>query len=161
MQLKEKIFALRKQKGLSQEQLAEHIDVSRQSISKWELGESVPELASIVRLSEVFGVSTDYLLKGAPLGGVPIKETPAWERLTDDSATAGVQFRAAMHDDDEEEVIVTTKSGTRITVNLWTVTTIVFLVLGFVWDLWHPGWLVFLLPGLITTTTVVSGRTKR
>lgn len=64
MDLANRIYKLRKAANLSQEQLAEHLDVSRQSVSKWEAGQSVPELDKIVLLSELFGVSADYLLKG-------------------------------------------------------------------------------------------------
>ena len=63
MILADKIIELRKKSGWSQEELAEKMDVSRQSISKWEGAQSVPDMARIVRLSELFGVSTDYLLK--------------------------------------------------------------------------------------------------
>lgn len=62
MNLSKKIYELRKAKGMSQEQLAEKINVSRQSISKWESGESAPELERLIELSRVFDVSTDYLL---------------------------------------------------------------------------------------------------
>ncbi len=63
MILADKIIELRKKNGWSQEDLAEKLDVSRQSISKWEGAQSVPDMARILRLSEIFGVSTDYLLK--------------------------------------------------------------------------------------------------
>ena len=62
MELSEKILQCRKALGLSQEQLAEQIGVSRQSISKWETGQSAPELDKLVALSRVFGISTDELL---------------------------------------------------------------------------------------------------
>lgn len=63
--LSEKIINLRKSRGWSQEELAERLDVSRQSVSKWESGISNPELDKIVAMSTLFGVSTDYLLKDA------------------------------------------------------------------------------------------------
>ena len=63
MILADKIISLRKQQGWSQEELAEHLNVSRQSVSKWESGTSVPDLDKILKLSHLFGVSTDYLLK--------------------------------------------------------------------------------------------------
>lgn len=63
MDLASKIYELRKAAGLSQEQLAEQLDVSRQSVSKWEAGQAVPEIDKIVALSQVFGVSIDSLLK--------------------------------------------------------------------------------------------------
>ncbi len=63
MILADKIIELRKKNAWSQEELAEKMDVSRQSISKWESAQSVPDMGRIVRLSQLFGVSTDYLLK--------------------------------------------------------------------------------------------------
>ena len=63
MILAEKIMKLRKQKGWSQEELALRLNVSRQSVSKWESMTSLPDLDKIIKLSELFGVSTDYLLK--------------------------------------------------------------------------------------------------
>lgn len=63
MILAEKIIKLRKQKGWSQEELAERLNVSRQSVSKWESTSSIPDLNKIIKLSEMFGVSTDYLLR--------------------------------------------------------------------------------------------------
>ncbi len=65
MILADKIIDLRKKNGWSQEELAEQLGVSRQSVSKWESAQSVPDMARIVQLSELFGVSTDYLLKDA------------------------------------------------------------------------------------------------
>ena len=63
MTLGEKIQKLRKQQGLSQEALAEKVTVTRQTISKWELGQSLPDLDFIAQLSEIFNVSSDYLIK--------------------------------------------------------------------------------------------------
>ena len=58
----EKLQRLRARAGLSQDQLAELLDVSRQAVSKWERNEAMPEAEKIVRISRQFGVSTDYLL---------------------------------------------------------------------------------------------------
>jgi transcriptional regulator with XRE-family HTH domain len=63
MILADKIIELRKRNGWSQEELAEKLDVSRQSISKWEGAQSVPDMNRILALSQIFGVSTDVLLK--------------------------------------------------------------------------------------------------
>ena len=60
MILAEKIALLRRRSGLSQEELAEQMQVSRQSVSKWESGTSIPDLEKILRLSALFGVSTDF-----------------------------------------------------------------------------------------------------
>ncbi|MCL1998336.1 MAG: helix-turn-helix domain-containing protein [Turicibacter sp.] len=63
MKISEKIRILRKQRGMSQEDLASALYVSRQSVSRWELDECQPDLDCIVQLSDIFGVTTDYLLK--------------------------------------------------------------------------------------------------
>lgn len=63
MILAEKIAKLRKQNGWSQEELAEKLDVSRQAVAKWEGAQSAPNLDKILQLGEIFGVTTDYLLK--------------------------------------------------------------------------------------------------
>lgn len=63
MILAEKITKLRKQNGWSQEELAEQLGISRQSVSKWESGNSIPDLDKIIKMSGIFGVTTDHLLK--------------------------------------------------------------------------------------------------
>jgi transcriptional regulator with XRE-family HTH domain len=62
MRLSEKIVNLRKKNGLSQEDLAEKLNVSRQAVSRWEGGAASPDAANILQLSKLFGVTTDYLL---------------------------------------------------------------------------------------------------
>lgn len=64
MNLADRILYLRKKKGISQEELAEKLLISRQAVSKWESGQSAPDLEKIVMLSDYFEVTTDYLLKG-------------------------------------------------------------------------------------------------
>ena len=62
MKFHEKLIKLRKSKGLSQEELAEMLDVSRQAISRWELESTLPDVPNLIKISEIFGVSTDYLV---------------------------------------------------------------------------------------------------
>ena len=63
----ERITALRKGRGMTQEQLAEKLSVSRQSVSKWELDQATPEMGCAVALCDLFGVSLDYLIRGIEL----------------------------------------------------------------------------------------------
>lgn len=63
MILADKIINERKKNGWSQEELSERLSVSRQSVSKWESAQAVPDLQKILKMAEIFGVSTDYLLK--------------------------------------------------------------------------------------------------
>lgn len=62
MQFRDKLFKLRKNAGLTQAELAEAINVSRQAISKWEMGTAVPDVANMLALSKTFNVSIDYLV---------------------------------------------------------------------------------------------------
>jgi transcriptional regulator with XRE-family HTH domain len=64
MTIADRIQTLRKSKGMSQEELADVAGVSRQAVSKWESEQSTPDLDKVVILSEIFDVTTDYLLKG-------------------------------------------------------------------------------------------------
>lgn len=88
MILKEKIIEQRKRAGLSQEQLAGLLGVTRQSVSKWELGDAVPELEKVLQMSDLFAVTTDYLLKGvspqgyaAPQPPAPARQPVPWKAL--------------------------------------------------------------------------------
>ena len=62
MEFNEKLVYLRKTKGMSQEQLAERVDVTRQSVSKWELGESMPDIDKLIVLSKLFAIPIDSLV---------------------------------------------------------------------------------------------------
>ena len=64
MTIADRILSLRKSKGMSQEQLADAIGVSRQAVSKWESEQATPDIDKVVIMSERFGVTTDYILKG-------------------------------------------------------------------------------------------------
>lgn len=75
MTLGEKICALRTGKGLSQEDLAQRLEVSRQSVSKWETGQSMPDLEKIIRLADLFGVSVDELVREGERPQPPQPET--------------------------------------------------------------------------------------
>ena len=92
MILADKIISLRKKAGWSQEELAEQLGVSRQSVSKWEGAQSIPDMDKLLQLSRIFGVSTDYLLKDeieAPVldDSKPLPEEPALRRVTMEEAS--------------------------------------------------------------------------
>lgn len=62
MEFNNKLYELRKQKGFSQEELASRLNVSRQTVSKWELGESSPDMEKLVAMSDLFGITLDELV---------------------------------------------------------------------------------------------------
>ena len=93
----DKLILLRKKAGWSQEDLADQMNVTRQSVSKWEGAQSIPDLEKMLRLSELFGVSTDYLLKdeleeAAP--SVPSDDTPSWRHVSMEEANAFLSVKA-------------------------------------------------------------------
>lgn len=78
MNIADRIQSLRNNKGISQEELADKIGISRQAVSKWESGQSLPDIEKIILLSDYFGVTTDYLLKGIePTPDIPKKKVDA------------------------------------------------------------------------------------
>lgn len=89
MTLGERIYCMRKEKGLSQEQIANELEVSRQSISKWELDQTTPEIDNLIKLSEIFNVTIDGLIKGenqttkeSPAGiEMPVRETSTFDKV--------------------------------------------------------------------------------
>ena len=64
MEFNNRLYQLRKQKGLSQEELASRLNVSRQTVSKWEVGDSTPDMEKLIAMSDLFGVSLDKLVMG-------------------------------------------------------------------------------------------------
>ncbi len=93
MILADKIIQLRKKAGWSQEELAEQLSVSRQSVSKWEGAQSIPDLNKIIAMSQLFGVSVDYLVKDEIEGEEPI--------LPEDAASVNPVRRVTMAEANE------------------------------------------------------------
>ena len=117
-----KLVALRKKNGLSQEELAERIGVSRQAISKWERAESSPDTDNLISLAKIYGISIDEMLNGkTPTGGYRQQENQTANETN--NTEGGVNWKAFPY-----PIIV----------------TIIYLVLGFIYGLWHPGWLIFM-----------------
>lgn len=97
MILAEKIMTLRKRAGWSQEELAAQLGVSRQSVSKWEGAQSVPDMQKVVQMSRLFGVTTDYLLKeelGEP-EPAPAESDAPLRRVTMEQAADYLALRQA------------------------------------------------------------------
>ena len=96
MTLSEKIISIRKKAGWSQEELAERLGVTRQSVSKWESAQSTPDIDKLVRMSQIFGVTTDYLLKDELEDALPIDGNKAkLRRITLEEALNYLAVRKA------------------------------------------------------------------
>lgn len=86
MTLEEKLIHLRKEKGITQLELAEAVEVSRQAVSKWESGSATPSTEKLLGLSELYGVSVDYLLHDCDLKAGEIEPLP--QKAGDDLKTS-------------------------------------------------------------------------
>ena len=151
MTIGEKIQTLRKQNGYSQEQLAEKITISRQAVSKWELGESIPDIENIVQLSKVFDVSTDYLLKNDTSRDASqdeVKPKPAVRDQKRDESDEWDEWDDDDEDEDEPDTIVGVLSENR-----YIIAAVIYFIAGFVWNLWHVAWIVFLLATFVPFTS--------
>ena len=76
----ERLQSLRQRAGMSQDQLAERLGVSRQAVSRWERDETMPETDKVIAMADLFGVTTDYLLRPRPEKAEQREETPPREK---------------------------------------------------------------------------------
>ncbi len=146
-----KLVKLRKQMGLSQEELAEKIGVSRQAVSKWERSESSPDTDNLIALSKIYGISIDEMLDYDVDSSLEKDESKGTENVT-------YSYDDVYEDEVDEEDPDTRKFGAPIPI----IVTIIYFALGLFWGLWHPGWLVFLLIPVLyfLLPTKVSGNWK-
>ncbi len=163
IEIANRLLQLRKERGLSQEDLAERIGISRQSVSKWERAEASPDTDNLIALARLYGVSLDELL----LGGEPNEngETPP---AVPEHACPGVESAYSLipvqappkedTPDAGEPGSIQPDSGPPMPASpngrrgksVWlafpypVLVCIVYLLLGFLCDWWHPGWILFL-----------------
>lgn len=139
MNFSEKLLTLRKAKDLTQEQLAEKLDVSRQSISKWESGQATPELEKIIALSAVFDVTTDYLLKSSEIDDLSVK--------------------TEMLEKQQQALLIREQKGRRIfscamyTAAVYLLFISVYAIGHFYFEIWNPS--IFLAEFFIATAVVI------
>ena len=140
-----RLTQLRKERGLSQEELAEKLHVSRQAVSKWERAESSPDTDNLIALGQLYGVTLDELIHGGQAEAAPIPEAPA---VVEAAPAAEEPVPQEPIDPDNPlpngsyyEHIAEKK---RRAVPYPVLVTVVYLVLGAVFGLWHPWWILFL-----------------
>ncbi len=86
MEFSERLLTLRKERGLSQEELAERLEVTRQAVSRWESGATLPDAVNLLKLADLFSVSVDWLLRGGEAASAedgaqaPVQDEPAEDR---------------------------------------------------------------------------------
>lgn len=125
-----RLVQLRKDYGLSQEELAERLGVSRQAVSKWERAESSPDTDNLIALASLYNISLDELVRGTA--------SPLEPGNADDPLPEGSYFehKAAQAEKAREHQ--------RHAFPYPVFVAIAYVVLGACFNLWHPGWLLFL-----------------
>lgn len=83
MEFNNKLYELRKQKGFSQEELANRLNVSRQTVSKWEVGDSTPDMEKLIAISDLFGITLDELVLDKAPEPAPAPQSAKSELYTD------------------------------------------------------------------------------
>lgn len=138
MELSEKILTLRKSRDLTQEQLAEQLNVSRQSISKWESGQSIPEIEKIMLLSSIFDVTTDYLLKPSEIDELSVK-TEILEKQ---------QQKMLIKDKKRSQILYLTMYS----ISIYLIYFAVYFIGRYYFEFWNPS---VVLAGFLIATSIV------
>ena len=144
MILAEKITELRKKNGWSQEELAEKLEVSRQSISKWEGAQSTPDMNRILKMSEIFGVSTDYLLKD--------EMVLQQEELPEKREETGLPIRQVSMEEADSFLVYKEMSSRRISlgVMMCILSPVLLFLFGGIREQWFAGAETPLLPSSLS-----------
>lgn len=127
-----RLVELRKSHGLSQEELAERLGVSRQAVSKWERAESSPDTDNLIALAKLYNISLDELVQGSG------SATPIEPGSADDPLPEGSYFE---HKARQEEK---SRDLKRFAFPYPVLIALAYVILGACFNLWHPGWLLFL-----------------
>lgn len=143
IKLADRLVALRKEHGYSQEVLAEKLGLSRQSISKWERAEASPDTDNLIALAQVYNMTLDELLGNGE--SAPKKETKVKEKTP--MTNAQIKGKKLM----------------KIMPIISIAVVVVYVLVGFAAKIWHPTWMMFLLIPLLLTVAIslLAGKTKR
>lgn len=151
------LYTLRKQVGISQEELAERMNVSRQAISKWERGEACPDMDNLIAIAELFNVSLDTLVTAE--GTSDSTQSKSKENVTAKLDNASkVEVKEDLNDDEEDEdwedweededdpEVIESKKPYRVWYSMPypILVTIAFLLWGFLADGWAIGWTLYI-----------------
>ncbi len=167
-----RLTALRKENGLSQEELAEKLGVSRQAVSKWERAESSPDTDNLIALARLYGVTLDELIS-CPCAPDPdsVLMSPAEGETANEYVTEKEPYKAPAEDEGSPADGASTeppetfsddplpngsfyehqeRERMRQLDKRWAsfpyplLVTVIYLVMGFCFHWWHPGWIIFL-----------------
>ena len=157
MNLSEKISDLRKKQGWSQEDLADKLGVSRQSVSKWEGGLAMPELDKVVQMSKLFGVSCDYLL----VDSANDKAVANAEEIRNEehqTAFASQVSEKEISQTVSEQLVSVPSKGEKIVMLfsslVWTLGITGYFVWSVFFDGWDKSWVTFIVLAMLQAVSV-------
>ena len=142
--LSQKLYELRKKNQLSQEAFADKLGVSRQAVSKWELGESLPDTDNLITIAKLFGVSLDELVGNT----VNQSKVPDEEDAAEDDSF--FEDEDISHESDSDTTEGDKKGKTKVIIRITyalpypILVTVAFLLWGFLADAWYVSWTLFL-----------------
>ena len=159
IEIANRLQQLRKEKGYSQEELAQALGLSRQAVSKWERAESSPDTDNLICLAKLYGMSLDELLNTDETveeireRSIEVEEEKKSEEKDDDQYIKIHKGHICNNDHDAEFIRKTKHPVFMITVSSVTalIATVLFLVFGFVFNAWMDCWLFFLFVPLIAS----------
>ena len=133
------LYILRRKNGLSQEDFAEKINVSRQAVSKWERNEAYPDIENLLAIAELFNISLDTLVSGSVEDAPQHPEEPAKTEVKEDN-----------DDDDDDDDDDDSYVNANIRIRIWydlpypILVTIAYLLWGFLGNGWAIGWTLYI-----------------
>ena len=136
LEIANRLQKLRKEKGYSQEQLAEALGISRQAVSKWERAESSPDTDNLICLAKLYGISLDELLSTDETVEEIIENNDIPEEV---ETTLKVEIPKIKKELTKKEKIIELLEA----INLFSI-GIIYFILGSCFNLWHPAWIIFL-----------------
>jgi len=156
------LYTLRKEKGITQYELAEQLGITNKAVSKWETGEAMPETSLLVPISRIFGVSVDELLNGKRATAADADKTANITVKIDKFDADKHLFTRGKNDAPKtrRELICGVLCATTILIGV-----IVYIIIGTLFELWDPYWVIIptsaLFCGIIGIIFDVTNRSKR
>ena len=143
MTLGEKLYELRKDKRLTQDEVAEKLDVTRQTVSKWETDQSQPDFDKIKPMCELYGVTPDVLLGFKEKSEHNDDEENKWDW---DEAKKHMFKKGKDDEDDEDEWANTAKNRAEIVNSIvWMIAIAAYFIVSFQTKAWNVTWVIFLI----------------
>lgn len=158
----ERLQQYRKKQGLSQEELADKLNVSRQAVSKWERGEASPDTDNLIALAKLYNITIDELIN-ENLQEQPQKDATAKEyappEITEAEVKPQVESTTEVEKCSKEDAQLSPQKKKIISIvngSASLVLTLIYFIIGFCTNIWHPTWIIFMfLPVILSLNDAI------